>query len=184
MTKLAMTRLLLILKSSLSDTKIEFEPPPTGLTHTWMLDSPLDATQGDPTTRLESLADAIEPIADKIVTLDDRFRRFFDIVYHVTPQHVGGISGEFDWFRCPADLMRRISGWNLDVSYEMFWFDHPDWERLKPATYRCTQIAMVSRAIDKVRAAEVKQLKADGVEPILKRGRWLLLKEASGFGVG
>lgn len=35
---------------------------------------------------------------------------------------------------------------------------------------------MISRAIDKVRAAEVKQLKADGFEPILKRGRWLLLK--------
>lgn len=114
-----------------SDTKIESEVPPSGLTHTWMLDSPLDATQGDPTTRLESLADAIDPFAEKLVALDDRFRRFIDIVYHVTPQHVGGISGEFDWFRCPADLMRRISGWNLDVSYEMFWFDHPDWERLK-----------------------------------------------------
>lgn len=50
-----------------SDTKIESEPPPTGLTHTWILDSPLDATQGDPTTRLESLADAIEPFADKLV---------------------------------------------------------------------------------------------------------------------
>tara|TARA_R110002095_G_C4228760_1_gene237797 strand:- start:7 stop:1260 length:1254 start_codon:yes stop_codon:yes gene_type:complete len=34
----------------------------------------------------------------------------------------------------------------------------------------------LSRAIDLVRAAEVKQLKADGYEPILKRGRWLLLK--------
>ena len=34
----------------------------------------------------------------------------------------------------------------------------------------------LSRAIDLVRAAEVKQLKADGYEPVLKRGRWLLLK--------
>ncbi|MEZ6154109.1 MAG: ISL3 family transposase [Pirellulaceae bacterium] len=34
----------------------------------------------------------------------------------------------------------------------------------------------LSRAIDLVRAAEVKRLKADGYEPILKRGRWLLLK--------
>jgi transposase len=32
------------------------------------------------------------------------------------------------------------------------------------------------RALDKVRAAEVKQLKADGYEPILKGSRWLLLK--------
>lgn len=119
------------LKVEPSNTKIESVPPPTGLTHTWILDSPLDATQGDPTTRLASLADAIEPFADKLLTLDDSFRRFIDIVYHVTPQHVGGISGEFNWFQCPAELMRRISGWNLDVSYETFWFDHPDWERLK-----------------------------------------------------
>ena len=34
----------------------------------------------------------------------------------------------------------------------------------------------LSKAIDRVRAAEVKQLKADGYEPILTRGRWLLLK--------
>ena len=34
----------------------------------------------------------------------------------------------------------------------------------------------MSKAIDKVRAAEVKQLKADGYEPILTRSRWVLLK--------
>ena len=34
----------------------------------------------------------------------------------------------------------------------------------------------LSRAIDQVRAAEVKQLKADGYEEVLKGGRWLLLK--------
>lgn len=34
----------------------------------------------------------------------------------------------------------------------------------------------LSKAIDKVRAAEVKQLKADGYEPYLTGGRWLLLK--------
>lgn len=34
----------------------------------------------------------------------------------------------------------------------------------------------MSRAIDDVRAAEVKQLKRDGYEPILKGARWLLLK--------
>ena len=32
------------------------------------------------------------------------------------------------------------------------------------------------KAIDKVRAAEVRQLKADGYEEVLKGGRWLLLK--------
>jgi len=34
----------------------------------------------------------------------------------------------------------------------------------------------MSKAIDKVRAEEVKQLMADGYEPILKGARWLLLK--------
>jgi transposase len=34
----------------------------------------------------------------------------------------------------------------------------------------------MSKAIDQVRAAEVKQLLADGYEPVLKGARWLLLK--------
>lgn len=34
----------------------------------------------------------------------------------------------------------------------------------------------MSKAIDKVRAAEVKRLLADGFEPVLKGARWLLLK--------
>lgn len=113
-------------------SEIEFDknavPPPTRLTHTWCLDSPM-GTEGDPTARLEALAEIIEPFANRLVSIDTRFPRFIDIVYHVTPQHVGGITGEFDWFRYPAKLMAKISGWNLDVSYETFWFDHPDWAR-------------------------------------------------------
>ena len=34
----------------------------------------------------------------------------------------------------------------------------------------------MNKAIDQVRAAEVKQLRQDGYEPILKGCRWLLLK--------
>lgn len=34
----------------------------------------------------------------------------------------------------------------------------------------------MNKAIDEVRAAEVKQLKADGYEPVLKHSRWCLLK--------
>lgn len=34
----------------------------------------------------------------------------------------------------------------------------------------------MSKALDKVRAAEVRQLKDDGYEPVLKGARWLLLK--------
>jgi transposase len=37
-------------------------------------------------------------------------------------------------------------------------------------------MAHLSKAIDEVRAEEVKDLKARGYEPVLKRARWLLLK--------
>jgi len=37
-------------------------------------------------------------------------------------------------------------------------------------------MAHLSKAIDEVRAGEVKDLKAKGYEPVLKRSRWLLLK--------
>lgn len=37
-------------------------------------------------------------------------------------------------------------------------------------------VANVNKAVDLVRAKEVKRLKADGYEPILKRSRWLFLK--------
>lgn len=37
-------------------------------------------------------------------------------------------------------------------------------------------MAKMNKAIDEVRAAEAKQLKADGYEPILKHSRWCLLK--------
>ncbi len=37
-------------------------------------------------------------------------------------------------------------------------------------------MAQMNKAIDEVRAAEAKRLKADGHEPLLKHSRWLLLK--------
>jgi transposase len=37
-------------------------------------------------------------------------------------------------------------------------------------------VQQMSKALDKVRTAEVKQLEADGYEPVLKGARWLLLK--------
>ena len=100
--------------------------------HTWMLDSPKSHTDGDPTARLYALADAIEPFASRLPSLRPRFSPFVDIIYHVTPQHPHGVTGEFDWFRMPAELMRRYSAWDLSVSYESFWFDHPDWIRPQP----------------------------------------------------
>jgi hypothetical protein len=93
-----------------------------------MFDTPKSAEEANPTGRLFALADAIEPFGERLLSLEGQFHRFVDIVYHVTPQHPNGITGEFDWFQMPAALMRRLVSWNLDVSYEAFWFNHPDWE--------------------------------------------------------
>ena len=125
------------LAASPSDV-IEYDgpPPPTGFTHCWVFNSPVGHDDGDPTSRLKALADSIEPFSERLNLPDVNARCSIDIVYHVTPQHVGGITGEFDWFRCPAKLMSRIAGWGLDVSYECFWFDHPDWKRLKHPWWR------------------------------------------------
>lgn len=38
-------------------------------------------------------------------------------------------------------------------------------------------MSMLNKKVDQVRAAETKQLKADGYEPILKHSRWCLLKQ-------
>ena len=40
-------------------------------------------------------------------------------------------------------------------------------------------MAMMNKAIDKVRAGEAKRLKTDGYEPVLKHSRWRLLKRKS-----
>jgi hypothetical protein len=96
--------------------------------HTWVLDSPLSAEAGDPTDRLWALAEVIQPFGDRLLALDARFPRWVDILYHATPQHPHGVTGEFDWFRMPAELMKFFASWGLDVSYEVFWFDHPDWQ--------------------------------------------------------
>jgi hypothetical protein len=60
---------------------------------------------------------------------DEAHAYFYIARVHITPQHCHGITGEFDWFRMPAELMRRLAAWNLNMSYESFWFDHPEWSR-------------------------------------------------------
>jgi hypothetical protein len=95
--------------------------------YTWMLDSPMSHTDGDPTARLYALADIIEPFAARLPSLAPQFQRWIDIVYHVTPHYPHGVNGEFDWFNLPLQLMRRYCAWDLSISYEAFWFDHPDW---------------------------------------------------------
>ncbi len=84
--------------------------------HTGTLDSPKSHTDGDPTARLYALADIIEPFASHLPSLRPQFDPWVDIVYHVTPQHPHGVTGEFDWFRMPAELMRRLSAWDLSIS--------------------------------------------------------------------
>lgn len=121
-------------------SRIDHDPndqiPVTGLTHTWRLDSPLGHADADPTGRLDALVSKVELFGDRLLTLDTGSSPFIDIVYHVSPQHPGGITGEFDWFRLPAPLIRRLAAFNVDVSYEAFWFDHPEWKRIRQPWWR------------------------------------------------
>ena len=82
---------------------------------TWMLDSPMNHTDGDPTARLYALADVVESFSSRLPSLRPRFSPWIDIVYHITPQSPHGVTGEFDWFRMPAELMRRYSAWDLGI---------------------------------------------------------------------
>ena len=97
----------------------------------WMLDSPKSHTDADVPERLWALAEVIEPFAERLRTLKSSHKPWVDVIYHNTPQHPHGITGEFHWFRMPVEVMRRFSGWELSISYEVFWFDHPDWVRPK-----------------------------------------------------
>ena len=107
--------------------------------YTWTLHAPMSAEQGDPTAHLWSLVEVIRPFADRLMALDERWKRWIDIVYHVTPQRADGIIGEFDWFRVPAAMMKELGAWNLDVSYEVFWFDHPEWQAPRRSWWRRAQ---------------------------------------------
>jgi len=95
----------------------------------WMFDSPKGHTEADVPERLWTLAEAIEPFAERLRTLKSPHKPWVDVIYHNTPQHPHGVTGEFHWFRMPVEIMRRLSNWDLSVSYEVFWFDHPDWVR-------------------------------------------------------
>jgi hypothetical protein len=97
----------------------------------WTFDSPKNHTEAEVSERLWTLAEAIAPFSERLRTLKSSHKPRVDIIYHNTPQHPQRISGEFHWFRMDAQTMRRFSDWDLSISYEVFWFDHPDSVRLK-----------------------------------------------------
>ena len=66
--------------------------------HTWTLHSPISSDEHGPIPRLWALADFIEPFGDRLLSLDQRWKRWIDILYHVTPQRANSIAGEFNWF--------------------------------------------------------------------------------------
>lgn len=94
--------------------------------HTWQLDSKKDVSH-QPVARIEALLDEVELFSERLLSLDPKFHRWIDMVFHVTPQHPHGVTGEFDWLSLPHQTMGRLSRLQLDLSYESFWFDHPDW---------------------------------------------------------
>lgn len=49
----------------------------------------------------------IEPFGDRLATLNERYSRSIDILYHNTPQHPHGTLGEFDMFCTPQSSCRN-----------------------------------------------------------------------------
>ena len=101
---------------------------------TWVLDSPKTAAADVP-DRLWALADLIEPFAHRLPALKATHKPWIDVLFHNTPQHPHGITGEFFWLQMPVEIMRRFSHWDLRISYEVIWFDHPDWVEPKPRNW-------------------------------------------------
>jgi transposase len=83
------------------------------------------------------------------------------------------IDGFFDWFGLRARWLRFICSDQHKPYLTVIA------RRASQAVHVLDRFHIVQRlnkAVDQVRAAEVKRLKRDGYEPVLKRGRWPLLK--------
>lgn len=100
------------------------------LSYSWYLDSPKNEDY-EPVVRLHALMDLIRPCIENIQSLEKPYSSWIDIIFHITPQHPHGITGEFNWFRLLSSLMKELGEWNLDLSHEVFWFNHPDWTNPK-----------------------------------------------------
>lgn len=84
-------------------------------------------------------------------------------------------------FRQFFDLLGDDVGGNLRYVCSDMWVPYLNViaEKAKDAIHildRFHIMAKMNKAIDEVRAAEAKQLKEDGYEPVLKNSRWCLLK--------
>ncbi|MGJ8640446.1 MAG: DUF4279 domain-containing protein [Opitutaceae bacterium] len=96
--------------------------------YSWMLESELNADHR-PIDRIHNLLEQIESQKENILSLDKKYSRWIDVLFHVTPQRPHGVTGEFDWITLPHQTMRRMSDLELSISYESIWFNHPDWNR-------------------------------------------------------
>ncbi len=94
--------------------------------YTWSFDSKKDISH-QPIVRIHALLDEVELFSERLLSLDAKYHRWIDMLFHVTPQHSHGITGEFDWLSLPPKTMERIAKLQLSLSYEVFWLDHPDW---------------------------------------------------------
>ncbi|HEY3446052.1 MAG TPA: DUF4279 domain-containing protein [Myxococcales bacterium] len=98
----------------------------TQVSRIWQLDSPKDATCAAH-DRLVALLDKIEPHTQQVRALDPKHRPWLDLLFHVTPQHSSGITGEFGLFMMSRDVVSRVAALDLSISHETIWYDHPDW---------------------------------------------------------
>jgi hypothetical protein len=95
--------------------------------YSWHLASPKDASC-ELTDRLAALVDLIGPLAPKILSLQPSYKRWIDVLYHVAPEKPDTLTGEFFWFTLTPSLMSQLGACKLNISHEIFWFDHPEAE--------------------------------------------------------
>ncbi len=129
--------------------------------------------------------DANSPPISRILRIAEKGHKYLTLVYQLEAgsqrllgvgreRKIETLEGFFDWFG------EQWSG-RLEVVCSDMWkaYLRVVAERAREAVHVLDRFHIVQKlgqAIDEVRAAEAKQLRAQGEQPVLKNTRWLLLR--------
>jgi hypothetical protein len=122
------------IKKTTVQTNREDSAPEETTVYSWHLASPKDASF-ELTDRLTALIELIAPLSPRILSLQPSYKRWIDVLYHVAPDKPGRLTGEFFWFVLQPALMSQLGACKLNISHEIFWFDHPDTEAKKKQSW-------------------------------------------------
>ena len=88
----------------------------------WDLESPKDANH-EPCARVEALLDLIKPFSERLCSLDPKFKRSIDCLFHCTHQAGEPITGQFDWLMLGPEQLKRMADLGVMFGYETMHFD-------------------------------------------------------------